>query len=175
MPDDLTLLTILLAIALLIALPAMVAAYRRRVSREISEVAASLTEVATAMRRDASRTGRGEPFDAGLHARLEKWCPDDLAPLRLALELPQPPPDLLADTAQRVALRLKRRVAFERKMLARTASGRRRGAVGAALAPLVLVSLRTVGVSLPFTALLLVLGIEACGCWLLWRVARVQI
>ena len=32
-------------------------------------------------------------------------------------------PELLADTAQRLALRLKRRIAFERKMLARTASG----------------------------------------------------
>jgi hypothetical protein len=127
------------------------------------------------MRREASRTGRCEPFDAGLRARLENLCPGELAPLRLALELPQPPPDLLADTVQRVALRLKRRVAFERKMLARTASGRRRGAVGAALTPLVLVSLRTVGMNLPSTALLLVLCIEAYGCWLLWRLARVQI
>ena len=43
-------------------------------------------------------------------------------------ELTHAPPHLVADTAHRLALRLKRRVAFERKMLARTASGRRRGA-----------------------------------------------
>jgi hypothetical protein len=76
---------------------------------------------------------------------------------------------------QRLALRLKRRVAFERKMLARTASGRRRGAVGAALAPVALVLLRTAEVEVPAGALLLVLGIEACFCWLTWRVARVEI
>ena len=93
----------------------------------------------------------------------------------LAHELPRASPELLADTAQRLALRLKRRVAFERKMLARTASGRRRGAVAASVPPLVLVALHVAGVEVPPAALLFVLAIEAGGCWLLWRVAHVQI
>jgi hypothetical protein len=175
MVADLTLLAILAAIGMLIALPAAVAVYRRHVTRHISEVAAALTEHALVMRRDAARTGRCVPLDAELRSRLEHLCPLELAPLRVALELPHPPPELLADTLQRLALRLKRRVAFERKMLARTASGRRRGAIGAALAPLALVLLRTAGMEVPVTALVLVLGMETCGCWLLWRVARVQI
>jgi hypothetical protein len=95
--------------------------------------------------------------------------------LLLAHELPRPSPELLADTAQRLALRLKRRVAFERKMLARTASGRRRGAVAASMPPLMLVVLHAGGIQIPLAALLFVVAIEACGCWLLWRVARVEI
>jgi hypothetical protein len=82
---------------------------------------------------------------------------------------------LLADTAQRLALRLKRRVAFERKMLARTASGRRRGAVAASIPPLVLLAFHAGGIQIPLAALLFVVAIEACGCWWLWRVARVDI
>jgi hypothetical protein len=82
---------------------------------------------------------------------------------------------LLADTAQRLALRLKRRVAFERKMLARTASGRRRGALAAAVPPLVLLMMALAGWGLPAGALLVLLLLEASGCWLLWRVARVEI
>ena len=86
-----------------------------------------------------------------------------------------PAPELLADTAQRLALRLKRRVAFERKMLARTASGRRRGAVAASIPPLALLALHAGGIQVPLAALLFVVALEACGCWLLWRVARVEI
>jgi protein-S-isoprenylcysteine O-methyltransferase Ste14 len=70
----------------------------------------------------------------------------------LAHELPRLSPVLVADTAQRLALRLKRRVAFERKMLARTASGRRRGAWAASIPPLALAVLG---------ALLIVAGVTA--------------
>jgi hypothetical protein len=174
MAADVTLLVILAAIAVLVALPGAVAAYRRHVTRDISEIAATLMQRAIAMRREAS-AGRCVALDPKLLEQLQRRCARELAPLELALGLPRPAPEVLADTAQRLALRLKRRVAFERKMLARTASGRRRGALGASLAPLALVLLRSAGMQVPSGALLLVLGIEACGCWLTWRVARVEI
>ena len=88
----------------------------------------------------------------------------------------RPRPELLADTAQRLALRLKRRVAFERKMLARTASGRRRGAVAAAIPPLVLLALHAGGHRRSRRPRWCsCCAIEAFGCWLLWRLARVGI
>jgi hypothetical protein len=99
----------------------------------------------------------------------------EFASLQLAQELAHPHPELLADAAQRLALRLKRRVAFERKMLARTASGRRRGAAAAAVAPLLLVALDAGGVSVPLAALVFVVCAEGLGCWLLWRFARVSV
>ena len=81
----------------------------------------------------------------------------------------------LAPRSPHSALRLKRRVAFERKMLARTASGRRRGAVAAAAPGVTMLALRMAGISLPLTALLLLLCIESLGCWLLWRAAQVEV
>jgi hypothetical protein len=82
---------------------------------------------------------------------------------------------LLADAARRLALRLKRRVAFERKMLARTATGRRRGAIAAATPAATLVALRLADVVLPLPAMVLLIVMEAFGCWLLWRLARVEV
>jgi hypothetical protein len=99
----------------------------------------------------------------------------EFASLTLAHELPHANPELLADTAQRLALRLKRRVAFERKMLARTASGRRRGALAAVIPPFTLLWLRLANIEVPVLALVLLLCIEGAGCWLLWRIARVEI
>jgi hypothetical protein len=175
MSSEWPLLLALMAMTGFIALPAVLAALRRRASVEASEVATQLTQFALAVRRDAARGARCEPLDATLQQRARRLHIPELVSLALALELNQPRPELLADTAHRLALRLKRRVAFERKMLARTASGRRRGAATAAAAPLVLLGLRAAGMDLPPEALVFLLLIEGCGCWMLWRLARVEI
>ncbi|MEO8017711.1 MAG: hypothetical protein ABI769_07850 [Pseudomonadota bacterium] len=175
MSSEWLLLTALVAIAWLIALPALLAAHRRRANGEAGQVATALANFALAVRRDAARGTHYEPLDASLQLRLERLRIPESACLVLVLELPEQRPELLADTAQRLALRLRRRVAFERKMLARTASGRRRGAAVAIIAPLILLSLRAGGIDLPSAALVLLLLIEACGCWMLWRLARVEI
>jgi hypothetical protein len=93
----------------------------------------------------------------------------------VALGLARATPEVLADAAQRLALRLKRRVAFERKMLARTRSGLLRGACAAAAAPFALLALSATGVAVPPGALALLLALEALGCWLLWRLAHVEV
>jgi hypothetical protein len=171
MPSDAALPAFMIAFALLIALPALAAANRRRAMREASDVAGALSAMAAVVRKGATCP----PVDASLWRRVERLRAPEFIWLSLAQELPQATPDLLADTAQRLALRLKRRVAFERKMLARTASGRRRGAIAASIPPLALVALQAVGIGIPLVALLFVVAIEACGCWLLWRIARVEI
>lgn len=175
MPADTLLLAALPAIAGFIALPAFVALCRRRATREASEVAAALAEFAAALRRNVGRAKHSAPLDATLCARAQRLRVPEFASLQLAQDLPNARPDLLADTAQRLALRLKRRIAFERKMLARTASGRRRGAVAAAIPPLILLSLHAAGFPVAPAMLVVVTGIEAFGCWLLWRLARVGI
>jgi hypothetical protein len=178
MPADTLLFAALPVIAGFIALPAFIALCRRRATREASEVAAALAEFAIASRRHPERADRqppDAPLIAELSARAQRLRVPDFAALQLAQDLPHAGPELLADTAQRLALRLKRRIAFERKMLARTASGRRRGAVAAAIPPLVLLSLHAFGFAVPPAMLVLVVCIEAFGCWLLWRLARVGI
>jgi Flp pilus assembly protein TadB len=175
MQSDTVLLATLTAIAGFIALPALIAAYRRRVVREASEVATALADFARSARQQIGKGPSCASLDAALCSRAEHLRIPEFASLLLVQELPQSRPEMLADTAQRLALRLKRRVAFERKMLARTASGRRRGAIAAAIPPLVLLMLRTAGVGVPTVALAFLLFIEGCGCWLLWRVARVEI
>jgi hypothetical protein len=95
--------------------------------------------------------------------------------LQLAQELQRGGAAQLADAAQRLALRLRRRVAFDRKMLARTAPGLRRGAVAASVPPLMALLLHMGGVDIPLGAQLTLLLVEACGCALLWRLARVEI
>lgn len=170
---DALLLGALPAIAGFIALPAFIAVCQRRNVRETSEVASALAEFAAAVRQDMGGASRSQALDAGLSARARRLRVPEFAELQLVQDLPHARPEMLADTAQRLALRLKRRIAFERKMLARTASGRRRGAVAAAIAPLVLLSLHAGGFPMPLGALLFVLGVEAVGCWLLWRLARV--
>jgi hypothetical protein len=171
MPSDAALLAYMAAFATLIAWPALAAASRRRAMREASEVAGALSVMAVVVRKSAECP----PLDASLWWRAQRLQAPEVIALLMAHELPHPRPELLADTAQRLALRLKRRVAFERKMLARTASGRRRGAVAASIPPLVLLAFHSGGIQIPPGALLFVVAIEACGCWLLWRVARVDI
>jgi len=168
---DVTVPVSMLAFAALIALPAVAAVSRRRTMREARDVACALGAYAAAVRQSAQCL----PLDENLRKRAQRLRVPELASLVLASELVPASPPLLADTAQRLALRLKRRVSFERKMLARTASGRWRGAVAAAIPPLLLLTLYAVAMPIPLAALLMVLGIEACGCWLLWRVARVEI
>jgi hypothetical protein len=160
-----------LLIAGLIALPALCAQARRRASRDASEVAVHLLEFAASVRD----TARCLPLDAAWLARAQQLHMPEFVSFLLAQELARPDPELLADTAQRLALRLKRRVAFERKMLARTASGRRRGALAAAVPPVVMVGMALAGQQLPLGALTVLLALEGLGCWLLWRVARVEI
>jgi hypothetical protein len=173
--DSLLLWAALPAIAGFIALPAFIALCRRRATHEASAVAAALAEFAAAVRRGADTRASAHELDPALVARVERLGIPEVAALRLARELPQARAELLADAAQRLALRLKRRIAFERKMLARTASGRRRGAVVAAVAPLLLLALHVFGFAMPMGALVFVVAIEAGGCWLLWRLARVGI
>ncbi len=163
------------AVAAFIALPALAAAFRRRHARECSAVASALADFALAARSSISAGARCLPLDAALCSRAGRLRIPEFASLLLAHELPHDRPELLADTAQRLALRLKRRVAFERKMLARTASGRRRGAVAAATPPFVLLLVRAADIDVPAAALVLLLAIEGAGCWLLWRLSRVDI
>jgi hypothetical protein len=173
-PDALLLLALAI-IAAFIAWPAVIAIHRRHVTREASEVAVALSEFANCLRREAGSTRHCATLDAALDARAARLRVPEYAALRLAQDLPHSRAELLADTAQRLALRLKRRVAFERKMLARTASGRRRGALVATCAPLVLLLSRALGGDIPPGAVAFLLCVEGFGCWLLWRLARVQI
>jgi len=171
MSSDAFLLASMLVFAAFIALPAVLAARRRHAMCEASEVAGMLSAMACDVRSRASYP----PPDASLWRRARKLNAPEFPALLLAQELASPGDNLLADSAQRFATRLKRRVAFERKMLARTASGRRRGAIAAALPPLALLVLRACGIDIPFAALMFVVAVEAFGCWLLWRLARVEI
>jgi len=171
MSFDFALLASLWVFAAFIALPALAAASRRRAMREASDVACALGALCVAVRK----SGACLPLESSLRERAQRLHAPEFVSLLLVQELPRPTPELLADTAQRLALRLKRRVAFERKMLARTASGRRRGAVAASIPPLALLALHAGGIQVPLAALWFVVALEACGCWLLWRVARVEI
>jgi hypothetical protein len=171
MLSDPVLFVAMVAFAALVMLPALAAASRARAMREASEVAGALSALAVAVRRSAACP----PLDESLWRRAQRLGAPEFSWWLLAQELPRANHELMADTAQRLALRLKRRVAFERKMLARTASGRRRGAVAASIPPLALAALHAGGFDIPVAALSCVVGMEACGCWLLWRVARVEI
>jgi hypothetical protein len=151
--------------------PALETWLRRRASRESSEVAAELLEFARRCRAQQCRL----PLDPGLMQRVRRLGDPEVVAFEFAQQLSKPGTELLAQAAQRLALRLKRRVAFERKMLARTAPGRRRGAIAAAAPGVAIVGLRLVGLAPPPPALALLLAVEILGCWLLWRVARVEI
>jgi hypothetical protein len=169
MPADAVLAAACLLIAVLVTMPVLEALRRRRASREASEVAAGLAELA-----DRLRTAPRTPLDEALVARLRRLDMPEVITLEF-IHSGGAAPSLLADTAQRLALRLRRRVAFERKMLARTAPGRRRGAFAAAAPGVTLLGLRMADVVLPLPAMAMLVAVEAFGCWLLWRVARVDV
>jgi hypothetical protein len=162
---------ILTLLAVFIGLPAGAAWHRRRLSRAASEAAAELALFAA----DLQRGARCLPLDRSLHARLIRLRVGEMASLELAMDLARGDPALLAEAAQRLVSRLRRRVAFERKMLARTASGLRRGAIAASLPPAIILALSTVGVDIPAPTQGILFVLEAAGCALLWRLARVGI
>ena len=136
----------------------------------MARIATGFMEFALAVRRADSRLA----LDDALLTSARSLAIPELVSFEFIQVSARTTPELLADTAQRLGLRLKRRVAFERKMLARTASGRRRGALAAAAPALVMVTLGTAGVALPLTALVMLLAFEGIGCWLLWQVTRVE-
>ena len=171
MQIDAALLGACLAVAILIALPALLAGRRRRLSRELSEVANALLEFAAAVRRAGQRLR----VDETLLARARPLHIPEWISFEFVQALAAPDPELLADSAQRLGLRLKRRVAFERKMLARTAPGRWRGSIAAAAPAAVLLALAIAGVVVPTSVLAWLLALETLGCWLLWRAARVEV
>lgn len=171
MEAELPLLLALPVLALFIALPAGAAWYRRRLSREASDVASRLEDWAQALQRSPVPS----PLDESLRLRLMRLRLEDSVLLHLAEEVARGTAPVLAESAARLALRLRRRVAFERKMLARTASGLRRGAIVACVPPLGVLLLAFLGVHLPAPALWTLLFLELAGCVLLWRLARVEI
>ena len=158
-------------LAALVAVPAIMARRRGELSREWSEAAVSLMGFAAQVRG----TQRVMSVDENLWQRLRRLSIPELASFELVCQLRRADADMLASAAQRLALRLKRRAAFERKMLARTASGRRRGAIAAAVPALAMLLAGVGGVALPLVALLLLVALEVIGCWMLWRVARVDV
>lgn len=165
-------LTPFVAIAMLgavLAWPAMVAWWRRGASREASEVAGALE----AFSAEARRATRCPEMDEALGRRIARLRMPELGTFRLASMLPNATPALVADAAARLALRLRRRIAFERKMLARTASGRRRGAIAGAVPPAVLLTMTGFGVEVPAVALVFLITAQAVGCWLQARIAHV--
>jgi hypothetical protein len=165
-------LTPFAAVALLagvLAWPALLARWRRGVNREASDVASALEAFAAS----SYRATRCPEIDAALAVRIVRLRMPELGAFRLAPNLPNATPVLVGDAAARLALRLRRRISFERKMLARTASGRRRGAIAGALPPLVLLALASTGAEFPVAALLLLAFAQGLGCWLQARIARV--
>ena len=162
MDTDVALSLACLLITVLVILPVIEASRQRRASRESSAVATALLVNAGIV-------------DDEFLARLRRLAIPETIPFEFARQFGPQDPALLADAAQRLALRLKRRAAFERKMLARTAPGRRRGAIAAAAPGATLLGLRLADVVLPLPAMALLIGVEAFGCWLLWRVARVEV
>jgi hypothetical protein len=160
---------VLLMVVVLVALPAVAAWRRCAQSREDSELALELQAFALAVRREA--IAGPDPELLARVARLTGRVPETRAFL-FALELTRITPALLADTAQRLGLRLRRRVAFERKMLARTRSGLRRAAVAAALPAVLAASFDPLGLHLPDHTVAFLLLLEMFGCCLLWRITR---
>jgi hypothetical protein len=171
MPSDLPLPLLMPIFGAIVALPAVAAWRRRRASREASAVALELAAFAEQVRSLARRV----PLDEPLRARVTRMRTADAAPLQLAQEMERAGPAALADAAQRLSLRLRRRVAFDRKMLARTASGLRRGAVAASLPPLLVCAMQLAGLQVPAVAQGVLLLAEAVGCALLWRLTTVEI
>jgi hypothetical protein len=170
MSSDVLVIAAGVVLALCIALPSIAAYLQKLRSREGADVAVALADYAGAIRRER----RCVPLDETLLTRAQRLGLAEMVAFEFVCGLPAAAPDAVADAAQRLSLRLKRRVAFERKMLARTASGRRRAAVAAVVPAVAMLALAAVHIETPRAALGLLLSFEALGCWLLWRVARVE-
>ncbi len=158
-------------IALVMALPSWAALQRRNRSRESSAVASALVDFARELRSGHVNLR----LDAELLARTRRLRIPEMVSFDFARELPCPQPELLAAAVHRLALRLKRRVAFERKMLARTAPGRRRALVAAAACITAIVGLQVWDLIPPTLLLLMTSALAALGSALCWRVSRVDI
>jgi hypothetical protein len=158
-------------ISLVIALPSWAALRRRNRSRESSAVASALSAFASEVRRRHACLA----FDDELLARARRLHIPEMVSFDYARELARPPPELLAAAVQRLALRLKRRVAFERKMLARTAPGRRRALTAAAACITAILALQVAGFAPPAVLLLTAAALVALGSVVCWRVSRVEV
>jgi len=169
MTTDLTLFVAIAMLGSVLAWPALVAWWRRGVSRDASDIAAALETFSA----DTRRATHCPEIDAVLARRVARLRMPEIGAFRLAPILPNATPELVADAAARLALRLRRRIAFERKMLARTASGRRRGAIAGAIPPVLLLTLAGSGVEVPAVALVLLIAAQGVGCWLQARIAHV--
>ncbi|HET9864978.1 MAG TPA: hypothetical protein VFP37_16155 [Steroidobacteraceae bacterium] len=170
MSPDAALLACCVSIAAFAVFPVLETAWRRRASRESGEVAGALLEFARQWQE-----GRGQPIDQDLLERARRLGVPEVVTFEFVQQQSRAAPDVHAQTARRLALRLKRRVAFERKMLARTAPGRRRGAIAMAAPGLAILGLRLGGLTPPLAALALLVVVELVGCWLSWRVARIEV
>lgn len=164
---------VMLGVGVLVAVPALGAWRRRVLSRQASRVAEELLAHAFVVRRERRR----EALPADLAGQLEglRAAVPEIVGFLVTQQLAQLRFEAQADAAQRLALRLKRRVAFERKMLARTASGLKRGAAAAALPPLVVLTMAGWGAQPPLAALASLFALEMLGCWLLWRTAHIEV
>jgi hypothetical protein len=163
-------LVVLGLLGVFIALPACDAWRRRRRSLAVRAAAVELERFADRVRCEA----RYLPLEEPLRVWLRKLNIEESASFELAVDTPGVDPQVLADAARRLVLRLRRRVAFDRKMLARTAPGLRRGAVAAALPPLIVIAFAGGG-QIPFAAVGALASVEIVGCVLLWRLSWVEI
>ena len=158
-------------IGIVMMLPSWAALRRRNRSRESSAVASSLSNFASEVRR----RGVCLSLDEELLARARRLGIPEMASFEYARELPNLEPELLAAAVHRLALRLKRRVAFERKMLARTAPGRRRALIAAAACLTAILLLSLARLAPPVLLLWMALAFTALGSALCWRVSRVEV
>lgn len=163
-------LLVLPLLAWFIAMPACAAWFRRRRSRLASQAATELATFAQAVRGASSCL----PLDATLRDRLVRLRLREWSALELAIEVGRDA-GMLAEVAQRLALRLHRRVAFDRKMLARTGSGLRRGAIAASLPPVLVLLLLAMQVPIPTALIGGLLLVEALANALLWRLSSIEI
>jgi Flp pilus assembly protein TadB len=165
----------LLCILGAVAMPALLAWGEDRRNRRASDFASGLQLFAREVRARQVLL----PLPADLESKGGALGFPEYTPFLVALTLPRLAPPELAAATERFATRVRRRITFERKMRARTLSGRRRAAIAAAL-PVVLAlafaeAPRGEGDPLPFVSILLVALLECAGAALLWRFATVEI
>jgi len=158
-------------IGIVMTLPSWASLQRRNRSRESSAVATSLSVFAAEVRRRHVCLA----LDQELLARARRLGIPEIVSFEYARELPYLEPELLAAAVQRLALRLKRRVAFERKMLARTAPGRRRALAAAAACIAAILLLELANLAPPALPLLAALALSALGSALCWQVSQVEV
>ncbi len=161
-----------------IALPGILVRARRQRSRAASELALAIEVFARSLR--VGGAPRLDPVVVRVAGELRV---PEFPAFAHAVKVAGPP-EQLADAARRLVLRIRRRIAFERKMLARTASGRRRAALFGALPGALLLgawwlepqAIEALVATRTGTASLLAVGaLQVTGCALLARIARVEI